>query len=391
MYTCQRQLLPNHLLDSCEYREVACPQGKCEATMFFKDASSHTHGRHGCDISGVESVVQDDRDNNHPRPIDHDRASPDSLEVQRSEEPRAETASQECARTSTGPPPPISRSSADSRLATLVEQNVILRQRVEGLETLVHSFKREMSAVRRALGPWYQTGDGVGTAAAGYYSAELPAEVQPFSASTSSVGASPAPNLESSTTPDSPSSYPFSYPPLSVLPAPTPLPSADSLAPYFPSDSEEGNLQPVRRTTTRTHRTSSSISSQQDLYPLGSFHPHQHHAHTPMIAPLNLGTTLEGTLHGLRESMVGLAASVDSMGRRHEIALTNETARMGEEVGGLRAGLHGLRMQMHAIMMDRNAQLTGRDGVGEAGSGQWMPLPAPPVRMYPPPPSITKL
>jgi hypothetical protein len=34
------------------------------------------------------------------------------------------------------------------------------------------------------------------------------------------------------------------------------------------------------------------------------------------------------------------------MGRRHEIALSNETARMAEEVGGLRAGLHGLRMQV---------------------------------------------
>jgi hypothetical protein len=44
-------------------------------------------------------------------------------------------------------------------------------------------------------------------------------------------------------------------------------------------------------------------------------------------------------------------------------------------------------------MMDRNAQLTGRDGVGEGGgAGQWMPLPAPPARMYhPQPPSITKL
>jgi len=111
-----------------------------------------------------------------------------------------------------------------------------------------------------------------------------------------------------------------------------------------------------------------------------------------MIAPLNLSTTLEGSFHGLRESVVGLAASVDSMGRRHEIALTNETARMAEEVGGLRAGLHGLRMQIHAIMMDRNAQLTGRDGVGEGGGSGWMPLPAPPARMYHPQPlSITKL
>lgn len=42
--------------------------------------------------------------------------------------------------------------------------------------------------------------------------------------------------------------------------------------------------------------------------------------------------------------------------------------------------------------MDRNAQLTGRDGVGEGVSSAWMPLPAPPARMYHPQPlSITKL
>jgi hypothetical protein len=44
------------------------------------------------------------------------------------------------------------------------------------------------------------------------------------------------------------------------------------------------------------------------------------------------------------------------------------------------------------MMMDRNAQLTGRDGVGESGGAQWMPLPGSPARMYHPQPlSITKL
>jgi hypothetical protein len=64
------------------------------------------------------------------------------------------------------------------------------------------------------------------------------------------------------------------------------------------------------------------------------------------VAPLDLGTNLVGTLEGLRESVVGVAGGVDSLGRRSEIALANETLRLGEEVISLRAGVHGLRMQV---------------------------------------------
>lgn len=64
------------------------------------------------------------------------------------------------------------------------------------------------------------------------------------------------------------------------------------------------------------------------------------------IAPLNLTTSLEGSLAGLRESLVTVAASVDSMGRRNEIALSNEVMRLGEEIMSLRANVHGLRMQV---------------------------------------------
>lgn len=64
------------------------------------------------------------------------------------------------------------------------------------------------------------------------------------------------------------------------------------------------------------------------------------------VAPLDLGTNLVGSLEGLRESVVGVAAGLDSLGRRSEIALANETLRLGEEVISLRAGVHGLRMQV---------------------------------------------
>lgn len=64
------------------------------------------------------------------------------------------------------------------------------------------------------------------------------------------------------------------------------------------------------------------------------------------MAPLDLETNLVGALEGLRESVVGVAAGMDLLGRRIEIALAQETLKLGEEVISLRAGVHGLRMQV---------------------------------------------
>lgn len=69
------------------------------------------------------------------------------------------------------------------------------------------------------------------------------------------------------------------------------------------------------------------------------------------IAPINLSTTLEGTLGGLRESLVTVAASVESLGRRNDIALTNEALRLNEEVMSLKANVHGLRMQVRTFCL----------------------------------------
>jgi hypothetical protein len=108
-----------------------------------------------------------------------------------------------------------------------------------------------------------------------------------------------------------------------------------------------------------------------------------------VIAPLDLGTTLEGTLVGLRESMMGLAVGIDSVGRHSEIGLTNETLRLGEEMMSVRAQMHGLRMQMHGMMMDRNAALRSEEGQYFQLPG--LPPPPPPNRNFGVPPSITKL
>jgi hypothetical protein len=330
LYTCQRHHLAHHLLDSCPYREV---QEQDQEFILSKEPSSHTPENHSNDdpeehmqkVNIIKLVVLFSY-YIILTTCSQSRNSIKSLSVS-----SAQVTSQ--AHYS------ASRSTADTTpspsFAALAEQNIILRKRVEGLEGTLHGFKREMIAMKRALGPWYQLVDGTGTGAAGYYSVELPIGVQPSSASSSNGNSSDS-SPEASTRPEVTSAYRHSI----SSPA-TAIPSVDLLASFFPSDSEE--FETVRGPApTRSHRTSSNM----DSHVIGSFHSHHAYTQSPMIAPLNLSTTLEGSLHGLRESVVGLAASVDSMGRRHEMALTNETARMAEEVGGLRAGLHGLRMQV---------------------------------------------
>lgn len=108
-------------------------------------------------------------------------------------------------------------------------------------------------------------------------------------------------------------------------------------------EGSSGSYFPVDRTQARTGIGSSYLTG-WDV----SQHP---------IAPLDLGTSLEGSLLGLRQSLVSVAASVESLGRRNDIALTNETLRLNEEIMSLRANIHGLRMQVHAMMTNRNAQV----------------------------------
>ncbi|KAG6833556.1 hypothetical protein H0H87_005207 [Tephrocybe sp. NHM501043] len=231
-----------------------------------------------------------------------------------------------------------------NRLAALSAQNIILQHRVDTLENMVLTMRREMSAVKHALGPWIHAPNPVPLPR--YYSTEVATNAQPATASTSAAEQQPE----------------YRYPPqtYSARSPPSSLPSAESLAAYFP---EEHEVSAFRRP--RQHQRMASNVESYEGYSLATH---------PLVAPLNLGTTLEGSLYGLRESVVGLAMGVDALGRRQDIALTNEAQRTGEEMGGLRAQLHGLRMQMHGLMMAHNAQLTGRDGVENVNvmHGQWI-------------------
>lgn len=136
---------------------------------------------------------------------------------------------------------------------------------------------------------------------------------------------------------------------------------ADPLAEYFPTlgDFEMGGLVPQQQTQFGPHGAFMQQQQQQpNMASVGSsgigvgggpgglqISPQA----VTRVAPLDLGTNLVGTLEGLRESVVGVAAGIDSLGRRSEIALANESLRLGEEVVSMRAAVHGLRMQVSVL------------------------------------------
>jgi len=215
----------------------------------------------------------------------------------------------------------------------------------------VHTLRKEMNAVRNALGPWFSSSYQVGGGGGLDVGVGLTGSIWPLGMHHHPAG------------PSQPTSA-----------------GEDPLAPYFPP--AESIFPPAESMVQRPaidHRLPSSTVGDTSDSRTGMM---------SLVAPLDLGTTLEGTLVGLRESMKGLAVGIDSVGRRSEIGLTNETLRLGEEMMSVRAQMHGLRMQMHGMMMDRNAL---RSEEGQYLQPPVLPPPPLPNRNFGVPPSITKL
>jgi TRAF-type zinc finger len=233
-----------------------------------------------------------------------------------------------------------------SRISALETENSSLRWRVEELENDLRGRTRDLQMVKQALGPWFRP-DGChvplrpsppsGPAPRSYprrrFSNALNSAMFGFS-------------QESASSADPAIADPTLRPPSGM--------TSDAFAQFFPPSDDPPHQPP---------------HPSENFLPTGQMADGTYPRTAPnsQVAPLNLDTTLEGSLLSLRSSIVTLAASLDSEGRRHDIALTTETLRVNEEVMALRAIVHGLRMQVHQIMMDRNSQVTGREddeGVG---------------------------
>ena len=187
--------------------------------------------------------------------------------------------------------------------------NIALREQVLTLKAHIQVLHQDVATAKHLLGPWYRS--------------EIPASVpQPISApSEMTVPLERATNRRRLSNPLS----------CGILGFPDrSLEDGDLLnSPPFSFYSQAG-LPP-----TRGEGLSVSV--------LNDFTRSQPQSPIP---PVNFSTTLDGSLNSLRNSIVQLSASLDTVSRRQDMNFTTEMLRMHEEVGSLRAIVHGLRMQV---------------------------------------------
>ncbi|KAI0344778.1 hypothetical protein BDW22DRAFT_1091035 [Trametopsis cervina] len=426
MSTCQRQLLASHLRDDCLYVEVPCADGLCDKVTVRKVADHRAHTDQS-DQPGPRQSTE----SSQPTECDgcNMECTPEALADHRASCPNVLVTCTQAVHgcdwkgtrdeLTTSHLPHCAYEGIkgffaiqEKHMSSLTEENAVLRHKVAALDGVITSLKRELSAVKLALGPWYRL-DG---------STNSWSRIQ-SSAATSSRSEAPRPS-SSVRVADGVTEQ------AQQVPTATSTPNSSDLSSYFPS-SEQDDFLPLDlpsgvdnhvTTSTAQQPASTSFATYQlpaspttHRTPYVPFSPPQSAGYNiptatsppqSPVAPLDISSTLEGSLEGLRGSVVAISAALDSLGRKHEVALTTESMRNTEEIRSLRAIIHGLRMQVHSIIMDRNAQTTGRLGE-DAGVPMWLPemhdagpswmrLPFPPRYPYapisvPPPGSVPKL
>ncbi|KAG1855711.1 hypothetical protein DFJ58DRAFT_659783 [Suillus subalutaceus] len=336
--TFQRQLLSAHVKDTCQYVEIPCSEEQCDKLILRKD----THNSECPSKSATCSFCFEE----FPRSQSQAHAT-----ICLDYEIPCTQANNGCSWT--GPRRQFSDehvlscpyeaikgffSINNAQLSSLNTENAALRQKVYTLESVVQTMRRDIQTFRNVLGPWYRL----------HTQDQTPLIVSPsINAFDHLFSAPPGPSPSSSRTTIN-QTQPSSSADHGEL---TSHNEIDALAPYFPLPHEHAFQE--SHTYPRSRRSFNGIVD-----------PHLSQRTLPLtpVAPLNLSTSLEGSLSGLRESIAAVSASVDSLARRNDIALTNESMRLNEELGSLKYAVHGIRLQLHRLMMDRNAQVTGRGG-----------------------------
>ncbi|KAF9232747.1 hypothetical protein BU15DRAFT_67207 [Melanogaster broomeanus] len=386
-HTCQRQLLESHVKDTCQYVTVPRPEEGCDQSILRRDRGNRVdicvHRSTQCDGCSV--------------PVKHAALNDHNLECSSKTSHDHTTACPEvtvsCIHADngcswTGP----RRELSELHIPSCSYQSIngffaisSTRMSTHSAEnTIVHVMQREIQSLKTILGPWYRCG-----ASPGGPRVQDDSTFQGFSGpSTSRTVSRCAQALFASDSFDTilPSSH-------------TTDAEHDTLAAYFPLPSSDAVYEPHHHNRMHAHRASLGRTDMPA-------HPVQRSLLlTAAVAPLNLSTSLEGFLVGLRESIAAVSASVDSLSRRDDIALTNESMRIKVRFwSGRCCSVRGadnffIRFfavsfpwpcgtvsvssrlltwnsivnspeQLHRLMMDRTAQVTGRLGGTSSGSGR---------------------
>ncbi|KIJ49661.1 hypothetical protein M422DRAFT_161130 [Sphaerobolus stellatus SS14] len=321
-HTCQRQFLATHLREECSFIRVKCKMDECASSTHQEECPEEE-----VECSDCESIF--------PRNElwSHLSECPNKVVNCQHSEYGCSWSGYRHNLVSTHLPQCVYEALKgflalnSSRVASLETENGMLRERIEGLENRLQSARQDLQIAKSVLGPWFRSDNTQGPPRPSP-PIEPPPRSYPRPQSNNFngplYGSEPGPSGESA------------GPPLRATPdATTP---SDPLAPYFPPEIPSGS-------------NDDSIGQAFD-----SVYPHiPQNSH---VAPLNLNTTLEGSLGSLCNSIVTLAATLDSEVRRHDAALATEILRVNEDLMALRAVVHGFRMQVHQIMMDRNSQFS---------------------------------
>lgn len=208
-----------------------------------------------------------------------------------------------------------------ARISTLEVENSKLRAQIGDMQRTLRAAERDLETARVSLGPWFRT---AGTTRA-VSSTEPPRRerIQRRRLSSplnTSIFGFPAEG------PVGPIGVDGSDDPFVQLPNPGPGSSQS-----YPDPAMLASLN--------------EMSPSRFSFPPEGY-PYQRIQGTSPVAPVDLNTTLEGSLSSLRGSVVQLSASLDALDSRQDIMLGTETLRRREEVGSLRAIVHGLRMQV---------------------------------------------
>ncbi|KAF5385659.1 hypothetical protein D9757_005461 [Collybiopsis confluens] len=354
-FTCQRQLLDAHTRTDCPYTLLSCPRGTCEEEVLRKDIDEHVCAHTQAKCQDCEESI---KYSEHIAPsAREDYSGAKTVKLSSLALPQSYGCPWGGRRIDLSPHLASCPYEAIKGFFTLqrvqkdalTNENTLLKRRADTLESQLRVAQYELRCAQSALGPWFRNSKSRSTPTHPWSpSSQAPIQLQPSLSSTSRPSASP---------PES-SSISQYFPDLT-----SEVGHGSTFSPRMPSEDEFWTqaLTSDRLDSTARHTHRASFSGVPNQAWQGTnYQPSGSRSHQNVVAPLNLNTSLEGSLEGLRESIMTLSTSIDSLGRRSDIALTNETLRLNEEIMSLRATLHGLRMQVHTIMMDRNAQVTGR-------------------------------
>ncbi|KAL5485278.1 hypothetical protein ACEPAI_7920 [Sanghuangporus weigelae] len=408
--TCQRQLLGTHLKETCHFVQVPCSEEglvKCAACGTSVTASELEAHEHECAEQETECVACSGRCKRGE--LSGHTATCSELQIA-------------CAHSDHGCPWREKRKTLpehlekcpyeaikgffavnDTRMSALRDEITVLRQNLNKAEANIHALTRELAIARKALGPWWRSGDSTSphiSSSELTESAAVAQASQVLSEQHRWRSSNPLAPILSFSPESSPISHSGEVESLSGNPAsPSPAPSFTDpafLAPFFPSDGAAPppttlSPPPTVQVDPLTRHLFPFSNRFQSMYPpppirfpdLSS--PSQPQigltsngslpvaaaaaGGLPRVAPVDRSSTLEVALIGLRTSITAVSSALDALARRTDVALTTENLRMNEEVGALRAIVHGLRMQVHALITERNGSVWGPAGGGSGAAG----------------------